>query len=274
MRRISGGAFFTTLPGGPRLHRSPVDPRLYAFEHEDAIWVFKAPDGMNKLTLDDDVAALRAKQREGEVILYWSVNPVWSGDGTFISFLSNREAVRADVRGQSIWMIDAYTGVQRPLWAVPNASAHVDAVFGEDFVFSSSHAPGVFSVHPRTRAVTSVGNGYVAAAHPAGAALLLNDNGKLILLHNDTRDTLPDPPAGRTWSTRAAFSPSGRRVAVFSTTMAGQHILHVFGAQGEAIEPAALNAPPSYGPAWTSEDALIFTTSERGALNTFRATLR
>ena len=272
--RVTGGVFYTTLPGGPRLQRSPTDAQLYAFEHEDAIWVFRAPGSMTRLTRDDGLDSLRAKQREGEVILYWTVNPVWSGDGRFISFLSNREAVRAGTRGQSIWIVDPDRGAQRALYAAPHISAHVDGVFGEAFVFSSSGAPGVFSVHPRSRTVTRLGDGYVMGGHESGDALLLNQEGRLVLLHGSRTDTLPDPPAGHVWSTRASFSPTAERLALFSTDQAGGYVLHVLDAKGAVVPSFPLSAPPSYGPAWTTEESLIFTISERGSLQTFVAQLR
>jgi hypothetical protein len=272
--RVGGGAFYTASPGGPQLLPSPADPQVYAFEHEDAIWLFRAPDRVQKLTQDGDLVSLRTRQREGEVILYWSVNPVWSGDGRFIAFLSNREAVRGGSSGQSIWVIDAGTGSQRALYHRPRESAHVDAVLGEEFVFTSSTAPGVFSVHPRTGKVTRLGDGYVMGGQPRGGALLLNNDGQLVLLNGSTADTLPDPPAGHVWSTRAAFSPTAERIALFSTDQAGSYTLHVFAADGSAIAPYPLPAPPSYGPAWTTESSLIFTVSTRGSLQTFRAELR
>lgn len=273
MLRVGGGAFYTLLTG-PQLRRSPTDPRLYAFDYDDAIWVFKTPDSMNRLTLDYDVDSLRLRQREGVVILYWSVDPVWSGDGKFISFLSNREAVRAGTAGQSIWMIDAYTGVQRALYAEPGVSAHVDGVLGEEFVFSSSHAPGVFAVHPRTRAVRRLGDGYVMGGHPRGVALLLNDQGRLVLWHQDAADTLPPPPAGQVWSTQAAFSPSGERLALLSTDQAGRYVLHLFRGSHPLVPPYELPAPPVSVPAWTSESALIFAIAPRGAVQTLLAELR
>lgn len=274
LMRVGGGAFYTAAPGGPRLLASPADPLVYAFEHEDAIWLFRAPDRLQKLTQDDDLVSLRTRQREGEVILYWSVNPVWSGDGKFISFLSNREAVRGGTVGQSIWVIDAGTGSERALYDRPRESAHVDAVLGEEFVFTSSTAPGVFTVHPRTGNVARLGAGYVMAGHRHGAALLLNNNGRLVRLNGSTADTLPEPPAGHVWSTHAAFSPAAEWLALFSTDQAGSYTLHVFSANGSAISPYPLPAPPSYGPAWNTESSLIFTVSTRGSLQTFRAELR
>ena len=217
---------------------------------------------------------MRARQREGAVILYWSANPVWSGDGKFISFLSNREAIRGGRAGQSIWVIEAVTNSQRALYDRPRESAHVDAVLGEQFVFTSSVTPGVFSIHPRTGKVTRLGDGYVMAGQPRGAALLLNNNGTLVLLAGCTADTMPDPPAGHVWSTRAAISPTGERIALFSTDQAGRYTLHVLGADGSAILPYPLPAPPSYGPAWATESSLIFTVSTRGTLQTLRAELR
>ena len=272
--RIAGGVFYLTMPGGPRLERSPADPLIYAFEHEDAIWLFRAPATIRKLTLDDDLDVLRAQQREGEVILYFAVNPVWSADGKFISFLSNREAVRAGTRGQSIWLIDVAGGGQRPLYDESGASAHVDAVLGDAFVLTSSAAAGVFGVRPRDASVTRLGDGYVMAGHPAGQAVLLNDDGRLVLLRAASRDTLPAPPAARIWSTHASFSPSAARIALFSTDQAGGYWLHVFDGGHELGEPFAMPAPPASGPTWVTEESLIFATAERGKPRTFRATLR
>jgi hypothetical protein len=272
--RIAGGVFYSSLPGGPRLQRSPADSRLFAFEHADAIWVFRTPDRINQLTLDDGRDSLRARQREGEVILYWSVHPVWSADGKSIAFLSNREAVRARTGGQSIWLIDAYTGVQRALYDVAGTSAHVDGVLGEDFVFSSSSAPGVWAVHPRTKLVRKIGDGYVMAGDPQGRALLLNRDGNLIVMRSNGQDALPPAPAGQVWSTHAAFSPDANRVAVLSTDQAGSYSLHVFEHASAVTEPLLLPGPPAHGPAWTGNKSLIFTVSNRGRLQTYFARLR
>lgn len=272
--RIAGGVFYTSLAGSPKLQRSPTDPGLYAFEHDHAIWTFKTPDIVNKLTLDDGLDSLRARQREGEVILYWSVNPVWSAAGRSIAYLSNREAVRAGIGGQSIWMLDAYTGTQEPLYDVAGTSAHVDAVWGEDFVFSSNRAPGVWAVHPRTKAVRRIADGYVVAGDPRGRVLLLNHDGGLVVLRADQSRRLASPPHGQVWSTQADISPDAERVAVLSTDRAGSYSLHTIDADGKMTAPLLLPGPPSYGPAWTSNESLIITVSQRGHLQTYLARLR
>ncbi len=272
LARINGGQYYASLDGQPQLRRSPADRALYAFEHEDAIWVFKTPGSINKLTLDADLDTLRTRQREGQVILYWSVDPLWSGDGKFIAFLSNREAVRAGQRGQSIWMIDAYTGVSRALYDSAGVSVHTEGALGDEFVFISDRDPGVLAVDPRTRQIRKVGDGYVLASHRRGSSLVLNDNGRLEFVRDAERDWLPSPPAGHVWSTHGSISPDGERVALFSTDQAGVYMLHVLG--GPAIPGFTLPAPPSQGPAWVSDNALIFSVQPRGQPQTWRAVIR
>jgi hypothetical protein len=271
--RIDNGRFYASATGQPQLLPSPTDSLRYAFEHEHAIWVFKPPHELRKFTLDYDRDTLITKQREGVVILYWSARPMWSADGKFISFLSNREAVRAATSGQSLWVIDAYSGVQSALLDSLRQSVSTEGVFGDEFVFISDAQPGVFAVHPRTRAVRKLGDGYVLASHARGRALLLNENGRLRLLRGGETFTLPDPPAGFVWSTQASVSPGGDHVAVLSTDQAGVYMLHVMDGTS-SIAPYRLPAPPSHGPAWISDDALIFTVQERTGLQTYRAVLR
>ncbi|HEY0306009.1 MAG TPA: hypothetical protein VGC44_13645 [Longimicrobiales bacterium] len=271
--RIGAGRMYAAATGQPRFLPSPTDTLLYAIEQMDGIWVFKAPDEMHKLTLDDDRDTLITRQREGAVILYWSARPVWSADGKFIAFLTNREAVRARTRGQSMWAIDAYTGIQGPLVRAPGQSVSTEGVLGEEFVFISDAQPGVFAVHPRTRAIRKLGDGYVLAGHARGRALLLNENGRLRLLKRDASVNLPAPPTGYVWSTQAAISPSGKWVAVLSTDQAGVYMLHVMDGES-ALPPFRLPGPPSQGPSWLDDASLTFSVQERGTLRTYRARLR
>ena len=270
--RLRNGEFFATATGQPTLYRSPVGAQLYAFEHGDAIWVLKATGTLHKLTLEYDLDTLRTRQREGSVILYWSANPVWSGDGRFIAFNTNRESVRTGTAGQSLWIIDAHTGVQGFVYEVAGESVHTEGAFGEDFVFISNQKPGVWAVHPQTRAVRTLGAGYVLARHPRGIALLLNNNGALTFLRGNLRLELVDPPAREVWSTQAAIAPSGDMVAVYSTDQAGRYTLHILGA--DPITPVTLPGLPSHGPAWSDDRTILFSVQERGNLRTYRARLR
>lgn len=271
---VNNGAAYV-FEVGPQLVQSPGDARTYVFEHDHALWLFKAPDSVRKITRDDDVTALRAKQREGVVILYWSTHPVWSADGELLSYLSNRESVRTGGPGQSMWAIDLRTGQESALYNTPRVSVHTDAIYGEEFVFSSDVDAGVSSVHSRTRRVTKISPGYVAGAHVRGKALLINHDGRFIVFRESNQDTLPAPPAGRVWSPNAFFSPSGDRIAIFSTDGAGDYSLHVF----ERNNPNNLVVPvpggPSYGPVWANESTVIFAAMQIGRdMITYRADIR
>jgi hypothetical protein len=272
---VRGHDVYMPLHGQPHLLRSPTNPRRYTFEHNDAIWLFTAPDSIRKLTQDDDLSTLRGQQQEGVAILYWSTNPVWSSNGELIAFVSNREAFRARVQGQSLWMLDPNTEAQQALYNEPRVSVRNEGALGPEFIFISSEQPGVFSIHPQTRRVTLRANGYVAGTHPRGEAVVINDNGRLIVLREQSTDTLPDPPAGRTWNPNAFISPSAKNIALFSSDGKGDYTLHVFQQNNETLLRAAVPGGPSYGPVWADDRTIIFAAMRIGGeLTTYRADLR
>jgi hypothetical protein len=271
--RIAGGLHYASLSGQTPLIRSPADSQVYAVELPDGIWAFNTPNEMRKLTLDEGRSELEARQREGVVILYWAASPVWSADGKFIAFVTNREAVRAGTPGQSIWFLDAYTGVQGPLFAEARISVYTAAAFGDEFLYIDDSRHGVYAVHPRTRATRRVSDGYVLASHARGRAVLLKDDATVMLWRSTGVDTLASPGAGFVWSTQAATSPSGDRVALLSTDEEGAYRLHVV-VDGDTLPSYSLPAPPSHGPAWTSDDALIISLQYRDGLRTHQVRLR
>ena len=157
----------------------------------------------------------------------------------------------------------------------PRVSVRNEGAFGSDFLFISSAEPGVFSIDPQTRRVTRRAHGYVAGANRAGAGVVINDNGRLIVLRGETTDTLPAAPNGRTWNPSAFFSPSGDNIALFSTDNRGDYTLHVFRKGEEAALSAAVPGGPSYGPVWASDETIIFAAMRIGGeLITYRADLR
>ena len=270
------GDFYFNPAGTPRLIRSPAQSHLYAFEHEDAIWVWKASDStMNKLSLDDGLPALRARQREGEVILYWTADPMWTGDGAFISYHTNRTGVATSTATQGIRVIQTGTGVEKTIYDSIGTSVHIDGVHGEELVFSSSSAPGVFAVHPRTAATRAVAPGYVMGSHPGGRGLVVNQNGQLSVITSEGIDSLPAPSSQFVYTSHAHFSPSGKRVAVFSTDERGTYALHVYDIERERMFTAAIAGGPSYGPVWASDATVIFAAARPSSpLLTYRADMR
>jgi hypothetical protein len=267
-------SFYFAGTGLSPFTRSPTDPKLYLFEHENAIWVFRAPASVHKLSLDDGIDALRAQQREGRSILYWATAPVWSSDGEIISFLTNRHGMHPGGNAQGIWVIHTGTGINKQLLTPARASLHTDAVLGEEFLFSSNVQPGVQGVHARTGATRFISAGYVMGFDPAGRAVLINDEARYLRVRPHATDTLPAPPRGHVYSSHAYFSPSARRLAVFSTDQQGDYVLHVF---ADDLQRLSMPVPggPSYGPRWLAEDALLLVAQRpRAGSVTYRVHLR
>ena len=259
--------------GMPRMTRSPADPSLYAFEYEDAIWVWKASGRtMNKLTLDAGLDSLRALQVEGEVILYWTADPMWSGDGAFIAFLTNRDGLRSRNASQGIRVVQTGTGIEKDIFNRNSVSAHTDGVLGEEFVFSSSGEAGVLAVHPRTNVVRKLAAGYVMGFHASGRGLVVHNDHATEVIHGAARDTLPAPATGFEHTGHAHFSPSGERVAIFATNERGGYQLHIYNVRKRRMLVADVMGGPSYGPVWANDKSLIFAAAgPNQPLVTYRA---
>ena len=261
LANVDHGRFFFSL-AGPQLIQSPANEELYALEHEHAVWVFKSRERtMNKLTLDDGLDSLLAKQREGEVILYWAANPMWTGDGEFISFLTNRHAVRAGVRGQQMWVVHTMTGIENDLFVAPGVNTHNDGVFEDDIVMSSDRAPGVFIISPRDSSATRISGGYLVAYDKRGRAILVNEDGQLKLLRRGEEEfeMLPALPPGLAWTPTAAISPSGQRVAAYATNDNGRYVVYIYDSRRKDVVSADLPAPPIAHPVWISDRDFVFS---------------
>lgn len=261
------GLYFAVT--GPQLLRSPTDSNRYVVEYADAIWLFAAPDTVIKLTKDEDVAELRGRQREGEVILYWSTDPLWSADGRHVAFITNRESVRGGTETQSIWVIDVDKREQAPLVVLPSAAARTQGVLGENFLYTSTHVSGILAVNPVTAESRELSRGFVLSAHARGkaAAIAIDEpDGRAVWVHGWRSDALrlSSPGEQLTWSTQAQFSPSGDRFAVVATDDAGFYRLYVF--LESPSTPLSVDIPggPTTGPFWVSESRLIFSSSKAG----------
>ena len=274
---VDRGRFFFTL-AGPNLIQSPTNAELYAFEHEHSVWLFKSREQtMTMLTRDVGLDSLVAKQREGEVILYWAANPQWTGDGEFISFVTNRAAVRAGVRGQQMWVVHTGTGIEDELFVAPGVNAHNDGVFEDDIVMSSDRAPGVLVISPRDSSASRISDGYLVTFEKRGNAILVNDKDQLKLLRRGQTEfePLPAPAAGLVWTPTAAISPSGQRVAAYATNNNGAYVVYVYDARDQTMLSIELPAPPIAAPVWISERDFIFSANPlRAEPKTYRARLR
>lgn len=276
---VRADGLYFSLPG-PQLVRSPAAANRYVIEYADAIWLFAAPDTVIKLTSDDDVAELRSRQREGEVILYWSVDPVWSADGRYVAFITNRESVRGGTETQSIWVIDIEKRQHSPLVVLPSAAAHTEGVFGEEFLYTSSSSTGVLAVHPQTANSRRLSEGLLLASHPRGEAVAItagNPEARDIWIFGWRFDALrlATPGERLTWSTQSHFSPSGNRFAVVATDNAGFYRLHVFMEETRTSLSVDIPGGPTTQPFWISESALIFSSGKPGeALRTWVVRLK
>lgn len=272
------GLYFSIA--GPQLVRSPVDGNRYVVEYADAIWLFAAPDTVIKLTSDDDVAELRSRQREGEIILYWSTNPLWSADGRHVAFLTNRESVRGGTETQSIWVIDVERRQHSPLVVLPSAAAHTEGVFGDEFLYTSSSTTGVLAVNPRTANSRRLSEGLLLAWHPRGEAVAIaagDSEARDIWIFGWRFDALrlATPGERLTWSTQSHFSPSGDRFAVVATDDAGFYRLYVFMEETRTSLSVDLPGGPTTQPFWTSESTLIFSSAKAGeAVRTWAVRLK
>ena len=274
LANVDNGRFFFA-PNGPQLIPSPKNEEVYAFEHEHGIWVFKSRErSVNRLTSDAGLDSLLAKQREGEVILYWASNPLWTGDGDFISFVTNRAAVRAGVRGQQLWVVNSNTGIENDLFVAPGVNAHNDGVFEDDIVMSSDRAPGIYIVSPRDSSAARISDGYLVTYEKHGNGILVNDNGQLLLFMGgeEQPERIPAPAPGLTWTPTASISRAGRRVAVYATDGSSKYILYVFTVGKPAMVSSELPGLPVTPPVWISDRDMIFTAAAlRAEPKTYRA---
>ena len=269
--RLDAGEIYFTAPGqGVDLHRSPVRPDLYVFEAANRLWMLGPATGARQLTADRagdlDFAELAARQREGEVILYWATTPVWSPDARFVAYITSREAVADGAAGQAVWLIDVASGQERPLLQERGQSFRPVGWLGEELVYTGS-VPGVWTVHPATgvrrqlalAVEMDVADNGSAVAVAAGAPE--ETTARVISTGADV--TIPPPPAGYTYAAQAQFSPNARRLLLLATARQGQdrQFLTFDWQRRELRILAAPPAPPVTWPTWLDDGTILLNTA-------------
>lgn len=196
-------------------------------EERDGLWLDSAgePRRLTAARVDGfDYEALAAKQREGEVILYWAAAPVPSPDGRLIAFATNREAVAADTSGQSIWLVDRTDGTERPLLNVSGHSYRPVAWLGGDVVYIGDEA-GVWTVDPTSLERRRLSSGtWIAAAEDGGAVAVADDvpaDPRIEVITPTDRIAVPPAPSGAVYLAQATFEDGGRRLLLEATADSG-----------------------------------------------------
>lgn len=260
--RALGRALPVAIEPRPLL-QSPGDAGAFLFERDHRVWLLDASGRLHQLTADTTgryrFADLFGRQREGEVILYWAADPLWSPDGQLAAYLTNRESVLAGTRGQSLWIVDVASGVERPLLADPGRSYRHVGWLGDDVLFFGDAAPGVWAVNPRTGVRRLVSDGYVTATTRGGSAVAITRGDSVIVSMPRDSVALPAPPAGFRYASDAEFSPAGGRLAIGLSDGRGGSQLRVFELSSRRTATLAYpdSLSPTHRPIWLDEDHVL-----------------
>ena len=248
--------------GTPSLLQSPVDAGLTLVERDHRIWLRDRSGRLRQLTADTTgehrFAELFARQREGEVILYWATVPMWSPDGKLVAYVTNRESVRAGTRGQAVWVVDPATGAERPVLSTPGKSYRHVGWLGGELLFFGDAAPGVWAVDPGSGVQRPVSDGYVSATTRDGSAVAITRGDSVVVLSRGVATDLPAPPPGYRYASDAEFSPNGQRLAIALSDGRGGSQVRVF--ETSSRRSAMLAYPdslsPTHRPTWRDDDHL------------------
>ena len=266
---IGSHDIYFTAPGwAPVLLPSPTDPNLYLFEEANALWAFRPGEPVRRLTAERsgefDRAQLAARQREGEVILYWATSPVWSPDGRTIAYVTNRQAVARAESGQAVWLLDPATGREQPLLNERGESFRPIGWLGGELLFTGP--PGVGAVDPSSGARRQLAFGLEIAIAADGSAVALADNvphaTRIQVLSAGAARTVPAPPSGLGYAAQAVFSPSARRLLVLATAPDGRERRYfIFERESAGLTTVRLPDGSAVDwPSWLDDDTLLVPT--------------
>lgn len=275
--QVAGRQVAFNPPGaGPTLVGSPADPAVYVFEEAGTLWRYSLERGASRLVADAvqgfDRRALLAKERPEGHYLLWAADPVWSPDGRYVTYTTNREAIQAGGVGQSIWMVEAGTGTERPLLSGAGASFGAIGWLGDELLYTDDSG-GISAVNATSGARRKVAPGFAMVVDDRGTALAYAEGAtpeqrSVRVLRNGNTAEVPAPPAGYAYDPRADFSPNGNSLLLVARTREGQTRLAVYNVAAGTIQWIDIPGVPQIStlvrpPVWVQNNAVLVTTADR-----------
>lgn len=267
---------FNPAGAGPRLIPSPLDPSVYVFEQAGTLRRLSSGGEVSPAVADVvrnfNRSALLAKVRPEAHYLLWAADPLWSSDGRYLAYATNREAILTGTTDQSIWLLDVDAGRERPLLAERGESFGAIGWLGNTLLYTDGSG-GISSVDVPSGKRRRDIPGFHLAVDRQGTSLAYAvgatpEQRKVTVLQRGAPFDVPAPPAGYIYEAYADFSPNGNALLLIARTPEGRIRLTIFSILTRTIQSVDLHGVPQSSllinrPAWVQNDAVLVTTAER-----------
>jgi WD40-like Beta Propeller Repeat len=266
---------FNPVGSAPGMAGMPERAGDYLFSAESTVWRMRPGAAPEKLVADSAAGFSRQDLAAGpgfeaDVDLTWAAAPVASPDGRFVAYVSNREAIKTQSSGQSVWMVDYESGHEEALLDRSGESFTPLGWMREELLFTGDQG-GISAVDPVSGQVHEMSAGTFLAVEPSAgvAAVLEGDEPSrrtLVITKGGTRTRVARQ--GRLeYAGTADFSPDGSRLAVVLSARNGSKQIQIVDVStGESqllplpnLRREGLTDPPR----WVDDQTLLVTTSLR-----------
>ncbi|OUS68242.1 hypothetical protein B1748_34265 [Paenibacillus sp. MY03] len=266
----------------PALIPSP-DGGKYLFEDMNSIFTIDTKSlSVTQITQDYvdgyDKNKLHNELKEKEQSLFRATNPVWSLDGTQVSYLSNRTAV--DNTSMEIWVIDLLNGTERKVYS----STQPVGTFGWTstknlIIWEDSHDGSLYSI----KELSLKGETSPALLENVDIKDLSRDGKKLLYspsrpskdfwvfdIETKEKHQILSVGTGIQFDPTAKFSPEGDKVVAleFAGTK-GERIVYVtdIGVGSTQTFGSSDNEIYTATPDWVNNDTLLLNVEKSGESN-------